>query len=396
VSGPLDGVRILDLTRVVAGPYCTALLAELGARVVKVEEPGRGDEIRLYPDRVRGLSMAFNDLNRNKEGMTLDLRTPRGREILLEMAVHFDVLTENFAAGTLERWGLGWEVVHRRAPRLVYASLSGFGQDGPYADRRSYDLVSQAMGGLMAMTGEPGGPPMKTGVNLADYIGGAFLALGILAALRERDASGVGQRVDISNQDLLVTMLDSAVTWFRASGEEPPRSGNLHRKVAPFGAYRARDGWVAVAMGSPKMFPRSLEAIGRSDLLRNEAFLERVRNYTFRDEINALWSVWIAEHTCDEVEALCREHGLGFGRVKSVAELAEDPQLRHRGMLAEVEHPDGEGPVPTRGVPVRLERTPGSIRRAAPTLGQDTDVLLRELLGLGPEEVEELRRDGIV
>jgi CoA:oxalate CoA-transferase len=392
----LEGIRILDLTRVVAGPYATALLAELGARVVKVEEPTRGDEIRLYPDRVRGLSVTFNDLNRNKEGLTLDLRTERGRELLLDLVPHFDVLTENFAAETLERWGLGWEALRARNPRLVYASLSGFGHDGPYAGQRSYDLVAQAMGGLMAMTGEPGGPPLKTGVNLADYVGGLFLALGVMAALREREQSGLGQRVDISNQDALVTMLDSAVTWFRASGEEPKRSGNFHRKVAPYGVYHAKDGWVVVAMGSPKMFPRSLEAIGRGDLLDDPGFMERVRRFAFREELNALWTEWVAERSRDEVEQVCREYGLGFGRVKSVAELGADPQLAHRGMLAEVEHPDGDGTIPTRGVPIRLERTPGSVRRASPTLGQDTERLLSELLGLGAEELAALRERGIV
>jgi len=396
VRGPLEGLRILDLTRVVAGPYGTGLLADLGARVVKIEQPGKGDECRLHPDRVRGLSVTFNDLNRNKESLSLDLRTARGREILLELAAHFDVLTENFAAGTLERWGLGWDAISARYPRLIYASLSGFGRDGPYADYRSYDLVAQAMGGLMSMSGEPDGPPMKTGVNLADYAGGLFLAVGVLAALRERDASGLGQRVDLSNQDALVTMLDSAPSWYRAGGEEPARSGNFHRKVAPYGQFRATDGWVVVAVGSPNMFPRAMEAIGREDLLDDAEFMERVRRFEFRDEVNALWAAWIAEHRCQEVEELCREYGLGFGSVKSVADLARDPQLEHRGMLAEIEHPDGKGPIPTRGIPVRLERTPGSLRRAAPTRGQDTASLLEEFLAMDPEEIERLRREGVI
>jgi crotonobetainyl-CoA:carnitine CoA-transferase CaiB-like acyl-CoA transferase len=389
-------VRILDLTRVVAGPYATGLLAELGARVVKVEQPGAGDEIRLYPDQVRGLSVAFNDLNRNKESLTLDLRTERGREILCALAERFDALTENFAAGTLDRWGLGWDALRARNPRLIYASLSGFGQDGPYAGYRSYDLVAQAMGGLMFMTGEPDGPPMKTGTNLADYVGGLFLAVGVLAALRERDTSGLGQHIDISNQDALVTMLDSAVTWFRASGEQPARSGNFHRKVAPYGAYRAKDGWVVIAIGSPKMFPKALAAIGREDLLEDAGFMERVSRFAFRDELNALWVDWVAGRSCEEVERVCREHGLGFGQVKSVADLAGDRHLGHRGMLQEVEHPDGQGPVPTRGVPIRLGRTPGAVRRAAPTLGQDTESVLREFLGLGGDDLERLRREGIV
>jgi CoA:oxalate CoA-transferase len=396
MSGPLDDVRILDLTRVVAGPYGTGLLADLGARVVKVEPPEAGDEIRMYPDQVRGLSVTFNDLNRNKEGLCLDLRSERGRELLLELVAHFDVLAENFAAGTLAGWGLGWDVLRARNPRLIYASLSGFGHDGPYAGLRSYDLVAQAMGGFMTMSGEPDGPPMKTGVNLADYIGGVFLACGVLAALRERDASGRGQRIDISNQDLLVTMLDSAVSWLRAGGGEPRRSGNFHRKVAPYGAYRAADGWVVVAIGSPKMFYRSLEAIGREDLLQDPAFIERLQRFAFRDEVSALWAEWIARHTRAEVEQRCREFGLGFGTVKSIADLAADPQLGHRGMLAEVEHPDGQGPLPTRGAPLRLEGTPGAPRRAAPTLGQDTDRLLAELLGTSPEELEGLRREGVI
>jgi crotonobetainyl-CoA:carnitine CoA-transferase CaiB-like acyl-CoA transferase len=248
----------------------------------------------------------------------------------------------------------------------------------------------------MFMTGEPDGPPIKTGTNLADYVGGLFLAVGILAALRERDASGLGQHIDISNQDALVTMLDSAVSWFRASGEQPSRSGNFHRRVAPYGAYRAKDGWVVVAMGSAKMFPKSLAAIGREDLLEDAGFMERVSRFAFRDELNEHWSAWVAERSCAEVEQVCREQGLGFGTVKSIADLASDRQLEHRGMLAEVEHPDGEGPLPTRGVPIQLGRTPGSVRRAAPTLGRDSERVLRELLDLSPEAIEQLRRDGIV
>ena len=394
--GPLDGLRVLDLTRVVAGPYGTGLLADLGARVVKVERPERGDEVRLLPDRVRGLSLTFNDVNRNKESLTLDLRTDRGREILLHMLPHFDVLIENFAAGTLERWGLGWQRLSAANERLVYVQLSGFGSDGPYAGRRSYDLVAQAMGGLMAMTGEPAGTPLKAGVNLADYVGGLFAVVAVLSALRERDESGLGQHVDVSNQDALLTMLDAAVSWYRASGEEPARSGNFHRRVAPFGAYRARDGWVVVASATPRMFHKALEAIGRHDLMDDDGFRERLRNYGVRDEVNELWADWIAVHSRDEVEALCREHGLGFGRVQSIADLASDPQLEHRGMHAYVEHPDGLGAIPTRGVPLRFSRTPGAIRCAAPGLGEHTEKLLAELIGLDPAQVEALRRDGVV
>jgi crotonobetainyl-CoA:carnitine CoA-transferase CaiB-like acyl-CoA transferase len=393
---PLEGVRVLDLTRIVAGPYATGLLADMGARIVKVEQPERGDDLRGLPDQVRNLSVTFNDLNRSKEGITLDLRTERGREILLQLLPHFDVLAENYAAGTLERWNLGWEFLRVANPGLVYASLSGFGRDGPYAGRPSYDLVAQAMGGLMALTGDPEGSPTKTGVNLADYIGGLFLALGILSALRERDRSGLGQHVDISNQDALVTMLDSAPTWFRAGGPEAQRHGNFHRHVAPYGAYQAKDGWVVIAVGSARLFANALKAIGREQLLRDPEFIERARNFQVREELNQHWSEFVSTRTCDEVERICLEHGVGFGKVQSIQDLASDPQLEHRGMFQTIEHPDGQGPVPARGIPIQFLETPGCIRSPAPVLGQDTDRILAEFLGLSVKEVERLRDEGVV
>jgi CoA:oxalate CoA-transferase len=358
--------------------------------------PRYGDEVRRLPEQVRGLSVAFNDLNRNKEGLSLDLRTERGREILLRLLPHFDVITENYKAGTLESWGLGWEALSDANPRIVYAALSGYGRDGPYADRASYDLIAQAQSGLMMMTGEPGDPPIKTGVNLADYIGGLFLAVGILCALRERDRSGRGQRVDVSNQDALVTLLDSAPSWFRATGEDPGRTGNMHRRVAPYGTYRARDGWVVIGAGNPPMFRRALRAIGREELLDDEEFRERARRGSHCDEVNVLWREFVAKHTRAELQEICREGDLAFGLVHSIEEVSRDPQLEHRGMSAEVEHPDGQGPVPTRGIPIQFLDAPGALRSAAPALGEHSGAVLRECLGLSDEELDELRRDGVI
>lgn len=395
-SGPLSGVRILDATRVVAGPYATGLLADLGARVVKLERPERGDELRLLPDQVRGLSVTFNDLNRDKEGITLDLRTEQGRELLLRLLPHFDVLTENFTAGRMDGWGLRWDVLRAAHPGLVYASLSGFGHDGPHAGRQSYDLVAQAVSGFMALTGEADGPPLKTGVNLADYIGGLFLALGILAALRARDHGGEGQRVDISNQDALVTMLDSALNWFRAGGEEAQRNGNFHRRVAPYGAFQATDGWVVIAVGNPRMFRSTFRALGREELLEDPEFRERLRAYRARGEITDLWREFVAKLSCAEVERLCGEHGIGFGKVQTVSDLASDPQLQHREMLLEIDHPDGQGPIPTRGFPIRVGEKRAAIKRAAPALGEHTEAVLSDCLGLSEREIAQLRSDGII
>jgi CoA:oxalate CoA-transferase len=394
--GPLTGVRVLDLTRVVAGPYATGLLADFGARVVKVEAPRHGEEYRLLPERVRGLSIAFNDLNRNKEGLSLDVRSERGRDLLLGLLPHFDVLVENYRAGKMEEWGLGWDALRAANPRIVYAALSGYGQDGPHAGRASYDLIAQAESGLMFMTGEPHDPPVKTGVNLADYVGGLFLAVGMLCALRERDRSGRGQRVDVSNQDAMVTLLDSAPSWFRATGQDPGRVGNLHRRVAPFGVYRAKDGWVALGAGNPPMFRRALRAIGREALLDDPEFRARARRGDHTDEVNALWREFVAGHTRSELREICDRYGLAFGVVSTIEDVARNPQLEHRGMYAEVEHPDGQGPIPTWGIPIRFHDAPGAIHSAAPALGEHTDSLLRECLGLSDAEIEELRREGVV
>jgi crotonobetainyl-CoA:carnitine CoA-transferase CaiB-like acyl-CoA transferase len=389
-------MRVLDLTRVVAGPYATGLLADFGARVVKVEVPRYGDEVRRVPDQVRGLSVTFNELNRNKEGLALDLRTERGREILLRLLPHFDVVTENYKAGTLAKWGLGWDALRDANPRIVYAALSGYGPDGPYAGGASYDLIAQAESGLMLMTGEPDDPPVKTGVNLADYVGGLFLAIGILCALRERDRSGCGQQVDVSNQDALVTLLDSAPSWFRATGREPRRTGNMHRGIAPYGTYQARDGWVVIGAGNPQMFRRALRAIGREELLDDEEFRERARRGTHCDEVNALWREFAAKHTRAELEEICQRGEIAFGRVHSIEEVSRDPQLEHRCMSAELPHPDGRGPVPTRGIPIRFLDAPGALRSPAPSLGGHSDAILRECLDLSDEELTALRRDGVI
>jgi crotonobetainyl-CoA:carnitine CoA-transferase CaiB-like acyl-CoA transferase len=395
-EGPLAGIRVLDLTRVVAGPYATGLLADFGARVVKLEPPGRGDECRGLPDQVRGLSLTFSDLNRSKESVTLDLRTEKGREVLLALLPHFDVLVENFRAGTLDVWGLTWERLAAAHPRLVYASLSGFGAIGPKAGRASYDLVAQAESGIMAMTGLPGGDPLKTGTNLADYVGGVFLAFAMLAALRARDATGKPQRVDLSNQDVLTTMLDAAPAWQRASGQEPARNGNFHRRAAPYGVFRAKDGWIAVAAGNPNLFKRSLQAIGRAELLDDREFRNRVRRGEHVEQITALWSDFVAARTRAEVTEVCERYRLAYGEVQSIADLARDSQLAARGQLAEIDHPDGKGKVPTRGVPIRFVDAPGALRAPSPTVGQHTDPVLRELLGLDDAELEALRKSGVV
>ncbi len=396
VVSALEGVRILDLTRVVAGPYATGLLAELGARVVKVEQPVIGDEVRRLPDQVRGVSLTFNDLNRNKQSITLDLRHPRGRSLLLELLPHFDVLVENFAAGRMREWQLDWPVIRAANPRIVFASLSGYGQDGPLSARPSYDNTAQAVSGLMALTGEPEGEPTKAGTNLADYVGGLFLAVAILAALRGRDASGQGARIDLSNQDALFTMLDSYPLWYRATGKEATRNGNRHRVGAPFGSFRALDGWVVIAAGSRGLLRRALRMIGRETLLDDPEFRERAKRYATRDELNRLFEAFVGARTRAEVERCCAEHRVGYAPVQTVADLSCDPQLAHRQMFRELPHPDGQAPIPTRGLAIRIEEMPAQLRARAPLLGEHTASVLAELLGIDAAALAELRAQNAV
>jgi CoA:oxalate CoA-transferase len=307
VSGALAGVRVLDLTRFLAGPFCTAILADHGAEVVKVETPRLGDEGRAGYSAPQGIPIAFLALNRNKKGITLDVRTDEGRALFRRLLPHFDVLVENFAGGTLADWGLGPEALVREHPRLIVASLSGFGQTGPWARRPSYDIVAQASGGLMALTGFPDTPPTRGGGSLGDYIAGLYGAIGVFAAIAARDRTGRGQTVDVSSQDAIFALADHWPTVHAATGELPPRVGNRHLATAPYDCHRARDGWVVVAIANNKLYRRLMEAIGRPELGTDPRFRGGTARRERSVEINGIVGAWVAEHTVAEVvEALGR------------------------------------------------------------------------------------------
>jgi CoA:oxalate CoA-transferase len=386
----LEGVRVLDLTRVLAGPFATAILADLGADVIKVERPGTGDDYRYGPSARGQTSLSFQNTNRGKRSITLDVGKPEGRELLLRLAEGADALVENFRAGWLAAQGLSPEILQARNPRLVVAALSGFGATGPRAGEGSYDIVAQASGGLLAMTGFPDGPPVRAGGALADFVGGLYLALGIVAALGERDRTGRARRLDLSNQDAIFAVTDSAATIFAGLGLRSARCGNQHPFTAPYDAFEARDGFVVVATASNKLFRTLCEAIGRPELASDERFRSHRGRAAHRAEVNAVVAAWVRERSCQEVLARLGPGGaeLPCARVESPEELLDDAQLEARGMLERHPHPS-LGEIVFHGNPLRFAGAEPRERALAPALGEHNGEVFGEL-GLGAAELEAL------
>jgi len=392
----LEGIRILDLTRVVAGPFATATLADLGADVIKVERPGTGDDYRYGPSPKGETSLSFQNTNRGKRSITLDVRRPEGRALLLRLVERADALVENFRSGFLDSQGLSAAVLQERNPRCVVASLSGFGHTGPRAGEASYDIVAQASGGMMAMTGFPDGPPVRGGGALADFVGGLYLALGIVAALRDRDATGRARVLDLSNQDAIFAVTDSAVTIHQGIGATSSRVGNQHPFTAPYDAFQARDGWVAIATASNKLFRALGEAIGRPGLADEERFRNHRARARRREELNALVGAWVRERDCDTVLRTLGPGGaeLPCARVAPPHELADDPQLLARNMIERHPHPT-LGEVVFHGNPLRLSDAEPRERPLAPDLGADNADVYGEL-GLDAAELDRLARARVI
>ncbi len=393
----LQGIRVLDLTRFLAGPFCTSILADLGAEVIKVEAPKGGDEGRYGYPAVEGVPVFFLALNRGKQGVTLDLRLEEGRAILRRMLPHVDVLVENFAGGTLARWGLAPADLCREHPRLVVASLSGFGQTGPWAERPSYDIITQAASGFMSLTGFPGNPPTRGGGSLGDYVQGLFGAVGVLAALCARARTGRGQAVDVSSQDAMFSLLDGWPAIFAASGRLPEQVGNRHLGTAPYDCYRARDGWVVIAVASNKLFRTLAGAIGRPELGEDPRFRGVTGRVARSEEINGLVGAWVGERTVDEVVRALGPDGAGVpcSPVYTVDQLLAHPQLQAREMIQRLPH-DKLGTVVAPGVVVKLSDTPGAIRRLGPEIGEHTATVYGELLGLTDAELDVLRARQVI
>ena len=391
---PLDDLLVVDLTRALAGPFCTVMLSDLGARVIKVETPDGGDDTRGWgPPFIGTESAYFLGVNRNKESLTLNLKDPRATALLTRLLARADVLVENFRPGIMARFGLGYTAVHAQFPRLVYASISGFGQDGPYRDRTAYDLILQGMGGVMGITGEEGGKPVKVGVAIADICAGMYAAYGILAALRVRERMGEGQWVDAALLDGQISWLTYAAGYFFATGQNPGRLGSAHPTIVPYQAFRTADGFVNVAVGSEAIWRRFAEIVDPS-LLDDPGYATNPDRVAHRADLIARLEPRFAQRSTAAWTAALEAAGVPTGPILSIADVFSHAQVRHRQMLQEVDHPTA-GRVRQTGVPVKLSATPGRIRSAPPTLGQHTEAILREL-GIPEAEVATLRADRVI
>jgi CoA:oxalate CoA-transferase len=379
VAGPLSGVLVVDLTRVLAGPYCTMVLADLGARVIKVEEPGRGDDARAIGPFVGDQSAYFMSLNRGKESIALDLKNAEDRGIFERLLARADVLVENFRPGAMERLGYGWDELHARFPRLIAAGTSGFGQTGPYAERPAYDVVAQAMGGIMSITGQPGGVPTRVGTSIGDITAGLFTAIGIQAALVERQRSKTGQRVDVSLLDSQVAILENAIARYSVTGEVPGPIGSRHPSIAPFDAFATHDGFVVIAAGNDELFAKLCEAIGAPEWIEDERFRTNEQRTQNADALKALIETALSKRTTSEWLEVLQRAQLPCGPLNDIAQLFEDPQVASRNML--VSAADGAGgSLQMAGNPIKLSaHEDPAARKAAPALDGDRRRILAEL-----------------
>ncbi|MEW6081194.1 MAG: CoA transferase [Bacillota bacterium] len=393
---PLENTRVLDLTRVLAGPYCTMILADLGAHVIKVEMPGSGDDTRQWgPPFQNGESAYFLSINRNKKSLALNLKRPRGREVFLKLLDSSDVLVENFRPGTMESLGLGYETLRASNPGLVYCSISGFGQTGPYSQRPGYDLLMQGMGGLMSITGEEGGPPLKVGIAITDIGAGMWGALGIMAALNHRERTGQGQLVDVALLDGVVSWLTFMAGIYFATGQNPPKLGSAHPTIVPYQAFQCSDGrWIVVAVGNDNLWLQFLTVIRDEAIASDPRFARNQGRVENRKElVERLQRAFLQRDAAYWLSAL-EAAGVPVGPINTLEDVFRDPQVLARDMLAEMDHPL-VGRLNTLGVPVKLSLTPGSLDTPPPLLGEHTREILMGL-GYSPEEVEEIQGEATV
>ncbi len=401
-AGALDGLRVVDLTQMLAGPFCTMMLADQGAEVIKVE-PLDGDSTRqmapFHPeDSLRAYGGYFQSVNRNKKSIALDLKQDEGRAIFRKLVASAQVVVENYRAGVMERLGLAYETLREDNPALVYASIRGFGDPrngrSPYVDWPAYDVVAQAMGGLMAINGPDRASPMKVGPGVGDIMPAAMAAYGIMAAMWRAERTGAGQYVDVAMVDSILSLCERVVHQYAYEGEVPRPTGNRHPFLAPFGVVPAKDGFVALACHSDVFWGELCRLMGRAELASDPRFIDRDGRVAHQDEVYAEVSAFTRRHTRRELMAILGSH-VPFGPVFDVSDIAEDEHFRLREMVVKLDHPGIEGKIAVAGIPIRLSETPGSIRRRAPLLGEDTDAVLATL-GVGAGEIARLRASEVI
>ena len=396
ISGPLSGTNVLDLTRVLSGPYCTMMLADMGARVIKVEQPGRGDDTRGWgPPFEKGESSYFMSVNRNKESLTLNLKHPEGRTLLNNLLDETDVLVENFRPGTLARMQLGYPDLAARWPRLIYCSVSGFGHTGPRRTQPGYDAVLQAEGGLMSITGDRDGPAYRLGVAIADITSGMFAAYGVAMALLARHRTGRGQFVDVGMLDSVAALLTYQAGIYFATNQAPIRLGNRHPTIVPYETLETGDGELVVAVGNDQLWHSFCQLLGADDLATDVRFATNKDRVERREALRPILVEYLKSRPATDWIELLTAGGIPCGAVRDLEAVFSDPQIIERAMVVALDHPIA-GAIRTLGVPVKLDDTPGNVRTPPPTLGQHTETILGDDLGLTATAIVQLREKGVV
>jgi len=392
---PLAGVRVLDLTRVLAGPFASMMLGDMGATVIKVEETGKGDDTRKWPPFVGGEASYFMSVNRAKKSLTLNLKAPAGVTILKRLAAKSDVLLENFRTGTMEKLGVGYATLRRANPRLIYCAISGFGESGPQAGRGGYDLIVQGEAGLMDITGFADGPPVKVGTSVADLVSGMAAAHGIVLALLARGRTKRGQKVEISMLDVMASLLTYQAGLYFATGQKPGRRGNAHPSIVPYEVFKAADAYLTLGVANNGLWRQCCAALERPDLVTDSRFDTEAKRVEQRAVLIPLLNEIFGTRDVDEWLKRLDAVGVPAGRINTVAEVCESEHLKARNMIVTLPHPTAKT-VTVLGVPIRLHATPGAADTPPPLLGQHTDEILRTVLGMKPAAIEKLRADGVI
>ena len=393
---PLEGVRVLDLTQAYSGPFCTFNLADHGAEVIKIEMPGSGDQTRGWGPMKNDYSGYYSYVNRNKKGMTLNLKTDEGKEIFTELLKTADVVCENYKVGVMERLGFSYEKMKEINPHIIYGSISGFGLTGPLASRPAYDIVAQAMSGMMSITGFPDSPPTKIGPSMGDNYSGAFLCMGILMALYKREKTGEGSRIDISMMDALFSVMENLVVDYTVTGEIPMRAGNADPSITPFDSFHAKDGDFVMGCGTDKMFVEFCDAIGKSYLYKDPRFDNNYhRSCNYLPDLKREIEEFTTTKTVAEMEDLLVSLKIPVGRIQNIKEACEHPQLAERNMLWTVHQPGMDADFTMPGTPIKIHGEPDELIKPAPLLGEDNDAILKEL-GYSAEQIAKFKEDGAI